>query len=101
MTDQMGHDPLADDVKKDNMTDEQLELLALQNLMSSRHGRSFMWSFLNQCGIFNSDFNDNPTRMAYLTGRRDSARVMDTELKSASMRYYLMMIEENGDDNSK
>lgn len=77
------------------MSDDELELLALARLMNGRHGRTFMWLYLTQCGIFNSGFNENSNRMAYLNGRRDSARVMNDELKRANKRLYLLMIEEN------
>jgi hypothetical protein len=95
MTQFKEHDPMTPDVSENQTSEEELQLLALQQLMTGEAGRSYMWSFLTQCGIFNTVFDKDPGVMAYRAGLRDSARIMDTELQRAAPRLYLLMLEEN------
>lgn len=95
MTQIKEHDPMAPNVDENQTSEEELQLLALRQLMSGEAGRSYMWSFLTQCGIFNTAFDKDPGVMAYRAGLRDSARIMDTELQRASPRLYFLMLEEN------
>lgn len=95
MTKMKDHDPMSVDEHEKTTSNEELQMLALERLMSNEAGRSFMWSFLTQCGIFNTVFDKDSAVMAYRAGLRDGARIMDTELQRASQRLYLLMIEEN------
>ena len=63
------------DIREAEKRVRQLELEraeTLVTLMSTLGGRSWVWAQLESAGVFNSTYNDNPQRMAFLEGIRSS-----------------------------
>lgn len=80
----------------DEKTNErELELLAVQNTMSTEIGRHFMFRCLEIAGVFSDTFNDDPLTMAMNNGKRRHGLWLDAELREASFDNYLVMIKEN------
>jgi hypothetical protein len=86
---------MSDDEQKSNSNDSNPNLLVIQNFMRTFEGRRFILEYLQNCGIFDSMFNENPVRSAYCSGKRDAALDLERQIKEAAPGDYLKMI---GDD---
>lgn len=67
------------------------------SLASTEPGRRYLWERIGEAGVFESVYNDNPQRMAFLAGRQDSGRaLMDDFMRYAPDNFIVAMREANG-----
>lgn len=71
------------------------EPLAVQNLMRTEGGREWMWKHLQECGVFENIFDENPVRQAYNAGKRQAGLQLEADLKEHDPDNYLKMMKEN------
>ena len=76
------------------MVDRKAELLAIQNLMRTEEGRSFMYNQLQYCKVFANTFDEDTNKHSYNAGLRVGGLHLESELKEAAPGEYLKMIEE-------
>ena len=74
-----------------------VELIAIDGIMSSESGRSFMMSLIEHTGVFTETFDADTHRHAKNAGRREIGLHLVRELKEASFDKYIMMIREHED----
>ncbi len=64
-------------------------------VMSDAQGRRFMWSLLNEFGVFGQLFNESHATMAYLEGRRQAGLFLMTKINTICPEQYMTMANEN------
>ncbi len=79
------------------MSDDKSETLAVSNIMRNEDGRSFIWSQLQSCSVFESMFDRDPIKHSFNAGMREAGLRLDRIVRSAEPAYYVKMIEENID----
>ena len=85
-----------DDNKLDHSKNKRnAESLAIENIMRTEDGRSFIWGQLESCGTFESDFNKDPVQTGYNCGLRDAGLRLQRVVKEAAPDFYLKMMREN------
>ena len=73
----------------------ELELYTIRQLMKTENGRNFMWRCLENCSVFESVFNADPTLHTYKAGARDHGLWLERELKEAAPDEYIKMLTEH------
>lgn len=71
------------------------EELAVQNLMKNEGMRNYMWKQLQEAGVFENIFDNDPIKHAYNAGKRQNGLVLDSDLKQYAPDMYIKMIKEN------
>lgn len=75
--------------------DRELELYTISQLMSTEHGRKFMFRCLQHCGFFENIFNIHANQHAFNAGLRSHGVWLERELREANLDNYLRMLGEN------
>jgi hypothetical protein len=82
-------------MSKDSQNARNLELMAIQDIMSKKDGRSFMYRILQHAGTFNETFNESQAIHSYNAGRRSNGLFVESEIKQAAPENYIKMIQEH------
>ncbi len=85
------------DDDKSNKAAHTSESLAVQNMMTTEHGRNWIYKHLQDCGVFENIFDMDTHQHAYSAGKRQAGLQIESDLKSHAPVYYLKMIEEHID----
>lgn len=85
---------MTDDVKNER----DLELLAIQAIMSTKDGRHFIHRVLERAGIDVTSYDDNPQRHARNSGQRELGLWVLDEVRDAAFGSYIKMLEEHNND---
>jgi hypothetical protein len=80
---------------KDSQNARNLELMAIQDIMSKKDGRAFMWRVMEHSGVFQDTFHADAAINAYKSGRRSNGLFIESEIKHASPENYIKMIQEH------
>ena len=80
------------------MSEQTIEELEYDNILSTEGGRNVMYRFLEQTGVFVDGFDENPYIHAKNAGKRENGLWLIGELKAASNHKYLTMLKENIDN---
>lgn len=62
-------------------------------VLSTRHGRRFIWGLLEHCGVFRTVFEPN-SKMAYNSGMQDVGHFVLGEIMKAQPEAYITMMME-------
>lgn len=73
---------------------ERRRLNGLKTIMSTTDGRFWMWSFLEQCGLFSTTFNGN-SRDYFNLGQRNAGMPVFADLQVNFLDQYIEMVKEN------
>lgn len=75
---------------------EQFKLEELQQLLSQRPFRDWLWELLTFCRIYDSGFHSDPHFMAFQSGKREVGLRVLAEISKANPKIYSQMqIEAN------
>lgn len=73
----------------------ELEILAIQSIMSNKDGRNVFWRILEQAGLFDDTFDSDPYLHARNAGKRSTGVWLQNELKDVAPGSYLTMLKEH------
>lgn len=76
----------------------ELEILAIQSMMSTEGGRDFAYRILEQCGFMSDAFDPVAVVHARNTGAQGVGLWLQRELMEANLDNYLKMIKEHVDN---
>lgn len=79
---------------------EREEGSAVQALLSSREGRDWMHSLLEQCHVFTTSFSSDPLQMAFSEGERNIGLQLIAVIMRACPHRYNEMMQEASDVRS-
>lgn len=71
----------------------------LLNLMSSPQGRTWMWTYLGQTGMYRADESNDHMVLARNAGARNIGLRMTDELVAICPQFYIQMLVENSSAN--
>ncbi len=78
---------------------DQERLQALQQLMSTRGGRSWLWSMLARCNVFSMSFDaGNPHVTSFNEGMRNAGNFTLAEIMRADPAVFPLMQKEASED---
>jgi len=80
---------------KDSQNARNLELMAIQDIMSKKDGRAFMFRLMEHSGVFQDTFHADSAISAYKSGRRSNGLFLESEIKQAAPENYIKMIQEH------
>lgn len=64
----------------------------LKDILSTAHGKRFILTILQQCGIFNTSFGGDPLATAYSEGRRAIGLELVSRIKAADFAAFLKIL---------
>lgn len=67
----------------------------LKKLMGSKWGRAFIWSLLEDAGVYRLSFNTNAMQMAFAEGNRNFGNRILGMIHSTCPELYPTMVKEN------
>lgn len=67
----------------------------VSKLLENPDCRNFLWELLLYSGVYAQGRSDNPTDMAYRSGRRDMGFIILNEILQANPALYQIMKQEN------
>lgn len=69
----------------------------LTSLLSTRDGRSWMWSFLSDCHCFALSFDRDPYQTAFNEGERNAGQRLLTQITKTCPEALIQMMKERAD----
>jgi hypothetical protein len=72
-----------------------LELLALEGIMSTKDGRSVVARLIELAGTHSDTFNSDPYKHAFNAGKRSVGVWLESEVSTHFHGSYLLMLEES------
>jgi hypothetical protein len=66
----------------------------LRNVLSTQHGRRFVWRMLEVCGVYSPVFTGEPLTMSHAEGRRSVGIDLIQEAQRVSCDTYVEMVKE-------
>jgi hypothetical protein len=81
--------------KTEQEKERDLEVLAVEAVMSTEGGRHFVYRILSQTGIYADVFHINPYKHSHLSGKRSAGIWIESEIKNACHDKYIKMLAEN------
>jgi len=91
----MKNGEIDEDEKIDDNNKNNPDVLAIQNIMRTEGGRTFIMCQLQACFVFESIFSKDPIVSSYNNGLRDAGLRLEREIKESAPEDYLKMIKEN------
>lgn len=67
----------------------------IEAAMSHPQGRAWFYDFLMRCHVFNTTFDENPTRHAFRSGEANVGLMVLSDIQEAAADNYTKMIKEN------
>lgn len=81
--------------KKKELSKRERELDDIRFVLSSDKGQSFLWRYLEACGVYQTSFADNSNLMSFKEGQRSVGLKLLSDIIEADSNKFLQMMKNN------